>query len=117
HPHPRRTPANKALDFVRLITGVTGPLIVGGDLNCISPEDPIDRDRLIEGFRGFSGNAEKAVEQFIESGKLVFGALEALGLKDAVPPAGRRYSMPTDLINLDKSSAIRIDHILANDAI
>jgi endonuclease/exonuclease/phosphatase family metal-dependent hydrolase len=43
--------------------------------------------------------------------------LGELGLKDAIPPTGRRYSIPTDLINTDKSSAMRIDHILANDAI
>jgi len=47
----------------------------------------------------------------------VFSALGKLGFKDAVPPLGRRYSIPTDLINRDKSSAMRIDHVLANDAI
>ena len=62
-------------------------------------------------------NAEIAVNQFIESGKQVFGALGQLGFRDAVPPSGRRYSIPTDLINLDKSSAMRVDHVLANDAI
>lgn len=30
---------------------------------------------------------------------------------------GRHYSIPTDLINLDKSSGMRIDHIFANDGI
>src|SRR5436190_17886909 len=117
HPHPHRQPENKALDFTQLVTGLTGPLIVCGDLNCISPEDGVDRGRLIEAFRGFSGDAERAVNQFIDSGTLVFASLGKLGLRDAIPPAGRRYSIPTDLINLDKSSGIRIDHILANDAI
>lgn len=117
HPHPSRYPENKASDFVRLISGITGPLIVCGDLNCISPEDVIDRAALIEGFRRFSSDAEAAVDQFIESGRHVFRALGALGLHDAIPPAGRRYSIPTDLINTDKSSAMRIDHILANDGI
>jgi len=117
HPHPHRQPENKALDFTQLVTGLTGPLIVCGDLNCISPEDGVDRDKLIEAFRGFSSEAEWAVNQFIDSGKLVFASLGKLGLKDAIPPAGRRYSIPTDLINLDKRSGMRIDHILANDAI
>ena len=53
----------------------------------------------------------------IESGKLVFGALAERGLADAIPPAGRRYSIPTDLLNPDKASAVRIDHILVNAAI
>jgi endonuclease/exonuclease/phosphatase family metal-dependent hydrolase len=47
----------------------------------------------------------------------VFGALGKHGLKDAIPLAGRRYSIPTDLISLDKSSGMRIDHILANEGI
>ena len=117
HPHPHRYPENKALDFTQLVDGLIGPLIVCGDLNCLSPEDDIDRDRLIAAFRSFSTDAERAVDRFIGSGKLVFASLAKLGLKDAIPLAGRRYSIPTDLINTDKSSGMRIDHILANDAI
>jgi endonuclease/exonuclease/phosphatase family metal-dependent hydrolase len=117
HPHPHRYPENKALDFTQLVAGLIGPLIVCGDLNCISPEDAINRSQLIAAFRSFSIDAEGALDQFIDSGKLVFAGLAKLGLKDVIPVAGRRYSIPTDLINLDKSSGIRIDHILANDAI
>jgi endonuclease/exonuclease/phosphatase family metal-dependent hydrolase len=43
--------------------------------------------------------------------------LGALGLTDAIPSAGRRYSIPTDLISADKSSGMRIDHIFANKSI
>jgi len=117
HPHPHRYPENKALDFTKMVAGVTGPLIVCGDLNCISPQDAVDRDQLIMAFRSFSNDAERTVDRFLDSGALVFAGLGKLGLKDAIPPAGRRYSIPTDLINPDKSSGIRIDHILANDAI
>ena len=117
HPHPARYPANKASDFIRLIGGLTRPLIVCGDLNCVSPEDAIDKSTMIAAFRRFSANPEAAVDQFAESGRVVFGALSALGLADAVPPHGRRYSIPTDLLSLDKSSAMRIDHILASDGI
>ena len=117
HPHPGRYPENKALDFGQLVDGLIGPAIVCGDLNCISPEDRIDRRQLIEAFRSFTSNAETAVDQFIESGKEVFSALAKRGFKDAVPPSGRRYSMPTDLINVDKRSAIRIDHVLRNELV
>ena len=117
HPHPGRYPQNKANDFTRLVADLIGPAIVCGDLNCISPEDNIDRSQLIEAFESFSANAELAVDRFIQSGKSVFDALGKNGFSDAIPPAGRRYTMPTDLINRDKSSAMRIDHILANDAI
>jgi endonuclease/exonuclease/phosphatase family metal-dependent hydrolase len=117
HPHPKRYPENKASDFKELIAGLSGPLIVCGDLNCISPEDAIDRSAMIDGFRRFSADPEAAVDQFLESGRAVFGALSGLGLKDALPPAGRRYSIPTDLLSLDKGSGMRIDHILANSGI
>jgi endonuclease/exonuclease/phosphatase family metal-dependent hydrolase len=71
----------------------------------------------VEAFGKFSTSAEVAVERYIDSGREVFDALGKLGFKDAIPLAGRRYSMPTDLINRDKSSAMRIDHVLANDGI
>jgi endonuclease/exonuclease/phosphatase family metal-dependent hydrolase len=117
HPHPLRHPANKALDFASMVAPVRGPLLLCGDLNAISPEDVVDRPRLIAAFRRFASNPEATVDQFLESGRQVFARLAELGLHDAIPTAGRRYSIPTDLISLDKSSGIRIDHILANAAI
>ena len=117
HPHPLRHPENKALDFVAMVTALQGPLLVCGDLNCISPEDVVDRAQLIEAFRSFASDPELSVDRFIESGKQVFSRLAEFGLRDAIPKSGRRYSIPTDLINLDKSSGMRIDHVLANDAI
>jgi endonuclease/exonuclease/phosphatase family metal-dependent hydrolase len=117
HPHPNRHFAAKAADFVRLVSGLTGPLIVGGDFNCISPEDSIDRPTLIQAFGTFAQDPETVLDQFVESGCHVFGLLREQGLKDAIPPDGRRYSIPTDLISLNKNSGIRIDHILTNEAI
>jgi endonuclease/exonuclease/phosphatase family metal-dependent hydrolase len=117
HPHPGRYPENKAADFSRLVVSQTGPLIVCGDLNCINPEDRPDREKLIESFHDFTSEAELAVDRFIESGKAVFHTLDELGLRDAIPEAGRRFSIPTDLINTDKSSGMRIDHVLANEPI
>jgi exodeoxyribonuclease III len=117
HPHPGRYPENKATDFTRLVAGLSGPVVVCGDLNCISPEDNIDRTQLIEAFEKFSDDATAAVDRFIQSGESVFNALNKIGFVDAIPSAKRRYTMPTDLINPDKSSAMRIDHILANNAI
>jgi len=40
HPHPGRYPQNKASDFTTLIDGLSGPLILCGDMNCISPKTP-----------------------------------------------------------------------------
>ena len=33
HPHPQRQPENKAIDFGRLVAGLTGPVIICGDFN------------------------------------------------------------------------------------
>ncbi|HET6928647.1 MAG TPA: endonuclease/exonuclease/phosphatase family protein [Hyphomicrobiaceae bacterium] len=117
HPHPSRNPSDKAADFERLVAGLEGPVIVCGDLNCISPADDVDRDALIAAFRRFARDPEATLAQFIESGRQVFGALAKFGFEDAIPRTGRRYSIPTDLISLDKSSGMRIDHILANSAV
>ena len=117
HPHPGRYPENKAHDFTQLVSDVSGPLIVCGDMNCISPEDTIDRNSMIEAFGSFSDSPEIAVDRFVQSGKSIFAALGELGFRDAIPSGGRRYTMPTDLINSDKRSAMRIDHILTNNAI
>ncbi len=114
HPHPHRNPENKAHDFTRLVEGISGPLIVCGDLNCINPEDSVNRQKLVTSFERFSETPSETLDRFIESGKHVFKSLSELGLKDAVPVSGRRYTIPTDLISINKDSAIRIDHILAN---
>ena len=117
HPHPHRQPENKALDFTQLVAGLTGPLIVCGDLNCISPEDGVDRGRLIEAFRGFSSSAEWAVDQFIDSGKLVFASLGKLGLRDADTAGGTALFHSHRPHQPGQKLGIRIDHILANDAV
>ena len=117
HPHPARYPENKAEDFAALVEGIKGPVIICGDFNCISPDDTIDYPALTKAFASFSTDPKSTLDRFIESGKQVFSRLEQLGFHDAIPKAGRRYSIPTDLLNRDKSSAMRIDHILVNDKI
>lgn len=117
HPHPDRRPFKKAEDFVTLLTReiIDHPFLIGGDFNAISPEDRPDLAALSQGFSRFSPEPMKSARRFIESGQAVFQALQAHGLRDAVPVHQRVFSMPTDMLSCDKSSAMRIDHIWVND--
>ena len=117
HPHPSREPSLRVGDFTRLVEGVHGPLLVAGDFNCVHPDDHVDEGNLVEAFKAFSQEPPDAVRRFVESGQLVFAALSRFGLKDAIPAAGRRFTIPTDLLRTDKQSAMRIDHILCNGGI
>jgi exodeoxyribonuclease III len=114
HPHPGREPGHKAADFAALIDGVAGALVLCGDFNAVSPEDAPDEARLLQGFRRFSPEPEAALARFLASGSAVFALLARHGLRDAIPPEGRRYSMPTDLRSADKDAAMRLDHIFVS---
>ncbi len=114
HPHPLRQPESKAADFAALIDGIDGALVLCGDFNAISPEDTADEAQLLQGFRRFSPEPEAALARFLASGRAVFSLLTARGLRDAIPPEGRRYSMPTDLRSPDKDAAMRLDHIFVS---
>lgn len=114
HPHPSRLPANKAADFLALVSGWDGPLIACGDFNAINPDDAPDRAALHRAFGRFSARPAQDADRFVDGGAAVFPALSGAGLADAVPTAGRRHTIPTDLASRDKASAMRIDHVLAN---
>jgi len=117
HPHPLRGAQDKAADFAALIDGIAGALVVAGDFNAVSPEDAVDEARLLRGFRRFSPEPEAAMERVLASGRAIFPLLAARGLRDAIPPEGRRFSMPSDLRSADKDAAMRLDHILVSPEI
>ena len=115
HPHPSRYPHNKASDYIRVVPlEYPHPFVVCGDFNVISPADAPDRAALEKAFERFSRQPHEDVARFIDGGEEVFAALSALGLRDAFPPAHRHATIPTDLLSLDKSSAMRIDHAWVN---
>jgi endonuclease/exonuclease/phosphatase family metal-dependent hydrolase len=124
HPHPNRRPAHKAQDFRVLLAPIAPhqPGLVAGDFNAISPADAPDLNALAAAFTRFvndprPGAARDSATRFIESGEAVFPLLTDLGWRDAGPPPGRRYSIPTDLISADKTSAMRLDHLWVNAAV
>lgn len=116
HPHPDRRPFKKAEDFTELLgrAPLDHPFLIAGDFNAISPVDQPDLTSLAAGFARFSKDPERSASRFIESGKAIFPVLHAHGLREAVPESGRQFSIPTDLISLDKGSAMRLDHVWVN---
>lgn len=118
HPHPSRYPENKASDYIELIEGHEHEAgILCGDFNAISPEDVIHESKIIKAFARFSENPAASFARFREGGKAIFPALKKLGFEDAIPAEHRRFTIPTDLLSLNKDSAMRIDHIWSNSKI
>jgi endonuclease/exonuclease/phosphatase family metal-dependent hydrolase len=93
------------------------PTLLCGDMNCVNPLDLPSRQRLVNGFSNFSKTPEKDVLRFLEGGEAIFSALETVGFRDAMPKSGRHYSIPTDLLNSNKITAMRLDHMFANTLI
>ena len=114
HPHPSRRPHMRAGDYRAMLAGLSGPLVLCGDFNALDPADGDDRAALEESFRRFSSAPERDVARFFEGGEAIFGAMDEFGLRDALPASGRRHTIPTDLLSLDKASAMRLDHIRIN---
>jgi endonuclease/exonuclease/phosphatase family metal-dependent hydrolase len=117
HPHPSRYPENKASDFAALLAQETRPLVLCGDFNAIDPADRPDSAALARGFRRFSKNPAADVARFVDGGEAVFRVLAEAGMRDAVPPDRRDITMPTDMLSVDKTSGMRLDHILVSDGV
>lgn len=110
HPHPDISERGKIRAIIPLLRTKPIPYVLTGDLNAISDEDHYDRRRLIAGFRRFAGRkAEKMVGNLWERKLIPF--VKSSGLRDAFfDKRFRTFTMPSDLINHHKESAIRIDH-------
>jgi endonuclease/exonuclease/phosphatase family metal-dependent hydrolase len=115
HPHPGRYPSNKAGDYSSLLSpNLDRALVVCGDFNSISPDDQPDEIALTKAFSRFSSQPASDLARFTDGGRKVFEALKKLDLRDAMDVGDRKFTMPTDMISLDKTSAMRIDHIWVN---
>lgn len=120
HPHPQRRPRKRLEDYDGFLPLLPGPLLFAGDMNAVSPEDAPDAAALARGFERFRAPdvARREVERFIEAGRVLFrDVAPRFGLRDAMPPAERRHTIPTPMLSTDVSGAMRIDFILANGGI
>jgi endonuclease/exonuclease/phosphatase family metal-dependent hydrolase len=114
HPHPSRRPHMRARDVRTMLLREPRPLVFCGDLNAISPEDAVNVPALETGFARFASDPAVSVARFVEGGREMFRELEAAGMRDAIPEAGRRHTIPTDLLSKDKGSAMRLDHVMVS---
>ena len=121
HPHPARRPHKRAedvRDFLTLLDGQRGVLC--GDLNAISPEDAPDEAQLARNMLHFKtpDEARRTAAFMVEAGRALFDdVLPALGWKDAIPPPGRRISLPTALKRRPGDVGLRIDHALVSPGV
>lgn len=119
HPHPKRYADNKARDFANLTYQLQWPYILSGDFNVVSPSDLPDRERLTAGFVRLIGDelGPAVAAQFIDGGTVVIKALTDNGLRDAVRAyLGKvtQHTIPTDMLNMFKGTAMRLDHVFVS---
>ncbi len=110
HPHPHSK--NKEYDFT-IIAEFGNPDILCGDFNLIDPRisETYNHASMIEGFKRFSEKPKEDYERFVNDGHTVFEVLKQNGYYNVTK--GDDYTIPTDFCSLDKSSAIRLDYIMA----
>jgi endonuclease/exonuclease/phosphatase family metal-dependent hydrolase len=116
HPYPNSLPETKARCLVQTAAlARTKPCIIAADFNAVSPGDKVDQTALVAAFRRIAmDRAPEAVSKFIDGGKHVFAELNRHGYRDLVSAESRSHTIPTDYCNMNKDTAIRIDHILGN---
>ncbi len=112
HPQPEQSGTEKIASITSLLEQKKVPYIITGDFNSLSDEDDFDRERLIAGFKLFAGsNYVKTVDSMLAARDIVIPGIKSYGLRDAFEKKENRvYTIPTDMCNLNKDSAMRIDH-------
>lgn len=119
HPYPNSRPDSKVRDITKTIDLANGkPTVFAADLNAVNPRDNMDEKALKQAFRRIARDkADEAVDKFIIGGVAIFPAIEKLGFRDLVPAEELKHTIPSNRCDMDKSTAMRIDHILGNRSI
>ena len=123
HPHPDLNDTQTAQSFKVVIRDSAPNTILVGDLNSWSRTDkPFDRLKLIEKFRKFEGLKDKDIRfvgKLIDD-RLTFEAMDVIENSDYVDTyhkiqkKGKGFTVPTNLTDIDKSGASRIDYIFCS---
>jgi endonuclease/exonuclease/phosphatase family metal-dependent hydrolase len=108
---PIDDPDQLRIDALENILPATPPrYAITGDFNALPDTIPYNRDLLISSLKGFAGDdAPRIVDNFLNIKFIPY--LKSRGLID--PFAGStEYTVPTDLLDKNKDSAMKMDHIL-----
>jgi endonuclease/exonuclease/phosphatase family metal-dependent hydrolase len=114
HPNPRNTLAEKADLFKKILSGKKDPFILAGDLNSLSPEDPIDEKELLKSFTKKFNDQDKArevVEKMVKKETVKF--ILANGLQDTYTKLHKNWDY-TYHTKLSGNSFARYDYIFCS---
>ena len=116
HPDPENTDDDYIRATLPLLKSMKTPYIITGDFNSLSDEDKYKKSSLLKGFQSFAGKkTEYLVNKLLQRKFIPF--IKSQGLLDALPKSKRKYTIPTNLLSKDKSSAIRIDYFFISEDI
>ena len=98
----------------QILKGKIENYILAGDFNSLSIEDDYNKDKLIKSWRKFTKNTENLVNEMLKRDSIKF--ILSKDLIDTFKVKNKKfdYTIPTDLLSKDKSSAIRIDYIFCS---
>jgi len=123
HPHPDLNDKQKARFFKGVIRDSTDNTILIGDFNSLSRADKHNREKLIEkviSLPEFKYKDRKFVEELVDN-HLTFEAMDIIEKSNFVDTYRQihkksinGFTMPTDLLDKNKSAASRIDFIFVS---
>lgn len=112
HPHPSIEDKQKK-EFIKGIKKTNKKYyILSGDFNSLSDKDKYDRKELLKGFKKVSSKPEVVVKNFMQKGLIPY--IRKIRLNDTFQKSKNNYTIPTDFLSKDKSTAIRIDYIFCS---
>ncbi len=113
HPDPEHSDEEYCALSKPLLSTLKKSYIVTGDFNALSDEDSYDRAALVQGFHSFAGEKASLLADKLLACKFI-PFIKSFGLRDLMPIKNRKCTIPTDLLNKDKTAGIRIDYFFAS---
>lgn len=123
HPHPDLNDKQKARFFKGVIRDSKNNTILVGDFNSLSSRDKHNRENLIKKFKSFpefKDKEERDVEDLVDN-RLTFEAMDIIEKSNFIDTYRQvhkkdkcSFTIPTNLHDIDKSAASRIDFIFVS---